>query len=145
MGKQTRTAMDDYSVPSHLNPETRAYLREVLEREQKYQDDEKQPRIYGKALGDDSFAGTSLWLERTRWPIIYKNVRRDILQEMTRIPSFRKIDFEFSSNFVLGQIPICAYPRCLLKAKGGSNLGAGSAQTHKPRGRYVMNAVKGML
>ncbi|KAJ3454446.1 hypothetical protein MRS44_018340 [Fusarium solani] len=104
-GTQTRAAIDDSSARSQLNPETRAHLREVLEREQKYQYDEKQPRVYGKALGDNSFAGTSLWLERTRWPIIYNNVRRDILLAMTRIPSFREIDFKSSSNFVLGQGP----------------------------------------
>ncbi|KAH7015916.1 hypothetical protein EDB80DRAFT_748699 [Ilyonectria destructans] len=104
-GKQTETVIDNPPAHSRLNPQTRAHLHEVLEREQKYQDDEKQPRVYGKALGDGSFAGTSLWLERTRWQIIYKNVRRDILQAMTRIPASPGISTNSSSDFVLGQGP----------------------------------------
>jgi hypothetical protein len=86
-------------------PETRAHLQEVLEREQKYLDAEKQPRVYSKALGDDSFAGTSLWLERTQWPVTYKGVRRDILQAMTRLPISIGIDPNIDTHFVLGQGP----------------------------------------
>jgi hypothetical protein len=51
MGKQIKTAVDNSCTHSRLNPETRVHLREVLEREQKYQDGEKQPRFYSNALG----------------------------------------------------------------------------------------------
>jgi hypothetical protein len=60
---------------SKVSPETRAHIDEVLKRERTYREAETQPRFYSKALGDDFFAATSLWLERTRWQITYKNVR----------------------------------------------------------------------
>ncbi|KAH8661808.1 hypothetical protein BGZ61DRAFT_368981 [Ilyonectria robusta] len=44
-------------------------------------------RVQSKALGDSSFAIISPWLERTQWHIVYQNVRRDILQAMTQLPS----------------------------------------------------------
>ncbi|KAL6408084.1 hypothetical protein AUP68_08457 [Ilyonectria robusta] len=63
-GKSTEKAGDDqYTKSATVAPETRAHLQEVLEREQRYLDTENQPRVYSKALGDDSFAATSLWLE----------------------------------------------------------------------------------
>ncbi|KAH6868968.1 hypothetical protein B0T10DRAFT_534021 [Thelonectria olida] len=74
-----------------MPPETRAHIDYLLEREEKHLDAKKQPRLYSKALGDNSFAVTSLWLERTRWPITYKNVRRDILQAITQLPN-RTVD-----------------------------------------------------
>lgn len=105
-GKPAGTIVDGQCGGSAaVAPETRAHLQEVLEREQKYLDAEKQPRVYSKALGDDSFAGTSLWLERTQWPVTYKGVRRDILQAMTRLPNSIGIDPNIDTHFVLGQGP----------------------------------------
>ncbi|VTT76450.1 unnamed protein product [Fusarium fujikuroi] len=51
---------------SKVSPETRAHINGVFKRDKMYQGAETQPRFYSKVLGDDSFAATSLWLERTR-------------------------------------------------------------------------------
>jgi hypothetical protein len=101
MGKQSKNAVSDSPAQSELNPKMRAHLREVLEREQQYLDTKTQPRFYSKALGDDSFAATSLWLERTRWPITYKNVRRDILLAMIRLPIRDKVG-SVEIDYILG-------------------------------------------
>ncbi|KAF4442004.1 hypothetical protein F53441_11849 [Fusarium austroafricanum] len=90
-----------------------AHLREVLEREQQYLDAKTQPRFYSKALGDDSFAATSLWLERTRWPITYKNMRRDILQAMTRLPIHDKVG-SVETDYILGQGPLEGDPDIII-------------------------------
>ncbi|KAF4458828.1 hypothetical protein FALBO_14430 [Fusarium albosuccineum] len=87
-----------------IPPETRTHIDQVLEREERYLDDEKQPRVYSKALDDDSFATTSLWLERTRWPITYRNVRRDVLLAMTRLP-VHTIGHSLGADYFLGQGP----------------------------------------
>ncbi|RSL80519.1 hypothetical protein CDV31_017116, partial [Fusarium ambrosium] len=87
-----------------IPPETRTHIDQVLEREEKYLNDEKQPRFYSKALDDDSFATTSLWLERTRWPITYRDVRRDVLLAMTRLP-VRTIGHSLGADYILGQGP----------------------------------------
>ncbi|KAJ4007746.1 hypothetical protein NW766_009549 [Fusarium irregulare] len=89
---------------SKVSPETRAHIDEVLKRDKMYRDAETQPRFYSKTLGDDSFAATSLWLERTRWPIMFKNVRRDILLAMTRLPIHAKVG-SVETDYVLGQGP----------------------------------------
>ncbi|KAH7109811.1 hypothetical protein EDB81DRAFT_704547 [Dactylonectria macrodidyma] len=75
------------SKPVMLTLEMRTHLTQVLEREQRYLDAQDQPRVRSKALGDASFAATSPWLERTRWHVVYQNVRRDILRAMTQLPS----------------------------------------------------------
>ncbi|CZS75061.1 unnamed protein product [Fusarium graminearum] len=106
VGKPTKRAVDDPSAQlSQLSPEMRAHLRGVLEREKGYLNAEMQPRFYSKALGDDSFASTSLWLERTQWPSTYKNVRRDILQAMTRLTVRAKVS-SVGTDYVLGQGPL---------------------------------------
>ena len=94
----------------------RAHLRGVLEREKSYLNAEMQPRFYSKALGDDSFASTSLWLERTQWPTTYKNVRRDILQAMTRLPVRTKVSSVGTDN-VLGQGPFEGDPDITISRK----------------------------
>jgi hypothetical protein len=116
MGKQSKTAVSDSPVQSELNPEMRAHLREVLEREQQYLDAKTQPRFYSKALGDDSFAATGLWLERTRWPITYKNVRRDILLAMTRLPIRDKVG-SVEIDYILGQGPLEGDPDIIIPRK----------------------------
>ncbi|KAF5975168.1 hypothetical protein FBULB1_7524 [Fusarium bulbicola] len=116
MGKQGKTPVGGSSAQSQLNPEMRAHLREVLEREQQYLDAKTQPRFYSKALGDDSFAATSLWLERTRWPITYKNVRRDILQAMTRLPIRAKAG-SVETDYFLGQGPLDGDPDIIIPRK----------------------------
>ncbi|KAH7199215.1 hypothetical protein BKA60DRAFT_601312 [Fusarium oxysporum] len=101
---------------SKVSPETHALINEVLKRDKMYRDAETQPRFYSKALGDDSFAATSLWLERTRWPIIYKNVRRDILQAMTRLP-IRAKDGSVETDYILGQGPLEGDPDIMIPRK----------------------------
>ncbi|RYC80046.1 hypothetical protein BFJ63_vAg17066 [Fusarium oxysporum f. sp. narcissi] len=98
---------------SKVSPETRAHIGEVLKREKMYRNSETQPRFYSKALGDDSFAATSLWLERTRWQITYKNVRRDILQAMTRLPKVSPL----GTGYILGQGPSEGDPDIIIPGK----------------------------
>jgi hypothetical protein len=81
-----------------------------------YRGAETQPRFYSKALGDDSFAATSLWLERTRWPITYQNVRRDILQSMTRHP-VRTGVHSLGTDCILGQGPSEGDPDIMILGK----------------------------
>ncbi|KAJ0129915.1 Uncharacterized protein HZ326_26981 [Fusarium oxysporum f. sp. albedinis] len=69
-----------------LNCEVRAYLSDVLEREENFFDQMNQPRMSAKDLGSDALASTGLWPERTQWRVIFENARRDILRAMTRLP-----------------------------------------------------------
>uniref|UniRef100_A0A4E9EH69 Uncharacterized protein n=1 Tax=Gibberella zeae TaxID=5518 RepID=A0A4E9EH69_GIBZA len=101
---------------SKVSPEMRAHINEVLKRDKMYRDAETQPRFYSKALGDDSFAATSLWLERTRWPTTYKNVRRDILQAMTRLPIRAKAG-SVETDYILGQGPLDGDPDIMIPRK----------------------------
>ena len=101
---------------SKVSPETRAHIDEVLKRDKMYRDAETQPRFYSKTLGDDSFAATSLWLERTRWPIIFKNVRRDILLAMTRLPIHAKVS-SVATDYILKQGPFEGDPDIIISRK----------------------------
>ncbi|EXL40817.1 hypothetical protein FOCG_16761 [Fusarium oxysporum f. sp. radicis-lycopersici 26381] len=101
---------------SKVSSETRAHINEVLKRDKMYRDAETQPRFYSKALGDDSFTATSLWLERTRWPIIFKNVRRDILLAMTRLPIHAKVG-SVETDYILGQGPFEGNPDIIISRK----------------------------
>ncbi|OAA55766.1 hypothetical protein LEL_10980 [Akanthomyces lecanii RCEF 1005] len=44
---------------------------------------QNESRLYARALGEDSLAAISPWLDRTRWRETYKGARRDILKAMT--------------------------------------------------------------
>src|SRR6187402_299577 len=61
-------------------PETRAHLLSVWEREHMHLEREDQPRVYSTDTGTRTLAATGPWMDRTRWPITYQNVRRDIGQ-----------------------------------------------------------------
>jgi hypothetical protein len=98
---------------SKVSLETCAHINEVLKRERTYRDAETQPRFYSKALGDDSFAAASLWLERTRWQITYKNVRRDILQAMARLPKISSL----GTDYILRQGPFEGDPDLKISTK----------------------------
>ncbi len=43
---------------------------------------QNESRLYAKALGEDSLAAISPWLDRTRWRDTYKGAHRDILKAM---------------------------------------------------------------
>ncbi len=59
----------------------------MLRRYEKHVKMQNEPHVYAKALGKDSLATISLWLERTQWLITYKNVRRDVLKYITAMPT----------------------------------------------------------
>lgn len=86
---------------SRLAPEVSGHLRGALQREQKYRAAENQPRVYSKVMGEISFTATSLWLERTQWPAMFRGCRRDILRAMTRLPK-RSVH---EAGYLLGQGP----------------------------------------
>lgn len=65
------------------------HVTAVLHRRDEYVKKQNEPRLYAKALGEDSLAAISPWLERTRWLETYKDVRRDILKAMTSTPASR--------------------------------------------------------
>ncbi|KAH7199165.1 hypothetical protein BKA60DRAFT_411898, partial [Fusarium oxysporum] len=83
----------------NLTPESSAHLRQILEREESYQGALNQPRITSKDSGSETFAATSLWLDRTQWPAIYKNTRRDILRALIRLPNRHSL----TTDYILGQ------------------------------------------
>ena len=53
------------------------HLKFVREREQARR--EEQQRIASTDTGTQTLQNTGLWMDRTRWPIAYQGVRRDIL------------------------------------------------------------------
>ncbi|KAH9203937.1 hypothetical protein DL95DRAFT_247965, partial [Leptodontidium sp. 2 PMI_412] len=59
------------------------YLQSLHDRERERQKAEKS---YIPDTGGETLAGTSPWMDRTRWPITYKGVRRDILRRLTEMP-----------------------------------------------------------
>ncbi|OAQ58446.1 hypothetical protein VFPPC_11576 [Pochonia chlamydosporia 170] len=62
------------------------HLEAALGRHQQHLDAQQQARICAKKMGNGSLAVMSPWLERTQWRRIYKNVRRDLLKAMVRLP-----------------------------------------------------------
>ncbi|KAJ3454070.1 hypothetical protein MRS44_018702 [Fusarium solani] len=84
---------------SKSSPEASVHLRQILEREEGYRDAMNQPRITSKDSGSETFAATSLWLERTQWPSMYQNARRDILRALTRLPNRQSL----TTDYILGQ------------------------------------------
>uniref|UniRef100_A0A0D2XSY0 Uncharacterized protein n=1 Tax=Fusarium oxysporum (strain Fo5176) TaxID=660025 RepID=A0A0D2XSY0_FUSOF len=55
----------------------------------------RRPPIYST----DTFATTSLWLDRTQWPSLYRGPRRDVLRALTRLPD----RYSLSADYTLGQ------------------------------------------
>ncbi|OAQ58257.1 C2H2-type zinc-finger domain-containing protein [Pochonia chlamydosporia 170] len=62
------------------------HLEAALGRHQQLLDAQQLARICAKKMGNGSLAVMSPWLERTQWRRIYKNVRRDLLKAMVRLP-----------------------------------------------------------
>ncbi|KFA78363.1 hypothetical protein S40288_09973, partial [Stachybotrys chartarum IBT 40288] len=91
-------------VPRNLSPKASLHIQEIIARHEKHMATQNQPRHYAMALGEESLAATSPWLERTRWPKIYRNTRRDILHAMTRLP-VREPGTRTWKDFFLGQGP----------------------------------------
>lgn len=72
------------------NRALKEHIAAVLHRRDQYVKKQNEPRLYAKALGEDSLAAISPWLDRTRWRETYKDVRRDILKAMTSMPKPKK-------------------------------------------------------
>ncbi|KAH7111691.1 hypothetical protein B0J13DRAFT_404246, partial [Dactylonectria estremocensis] len=87
---------------ARVPPETRTHVQQVLAREKDRLGAERQLRVCAKGFGEDSFANVSVWLQRTQWPRVYKDVRRDILLAMTQLPA-RKVDSIPRQDRILGQ------------------------------------------
>jgi hypothetical protein len=60
------------------------HLKSVREREQARR--EEQQRIALTDTGTQTLQNTGLWMERTRWPLAYQGVRRDILLGLADVP-----------------------------------------------------------
>ncbi|KAI5456241.1 hypothetical protein BGZ63DRAFT_409320 [Mariannaea sp. PMI_226] len=88
--------------PTSIDPAIATHLRDVIQREQNFLLAQEQPHISNRALGNDSLPATTLWLERTRWPTIFKGSRRDILKAMIRLPR-RHIDSLSRSGYIISQ------------------------------------------
>lgn len=73
--------------PLRVSLEDQAYLNTVLAREERYMGSTQQPRVYEQDLGDAAFVTSGPWMDRTRWPTIYEDVRRDILLGLTPEPA----------------------------------------------------------
>jgi hypothetical protein len=58
------------------------HVEAVLQRHEQHMQAQNQPQVYAIGLGEESLAATSLWLERTQWQAMYRNIRRDILKAM---------------------------------------------------------------
>ncbi|KAJ9419615.1 hypothetical protein QL093DRAFT_2591171 [Fusarium oxysporum] len=64
-----------------------------------YQKALSQPQAAVNDTGTDTFATTSLWLDRTQWPSLYRGPRRDVLRALTRLPD----RYSLSADYTLGQ------------------------------------------
>ncbi|KAF1354068.1 hypothetical protein EJ07DRAFT_29622, partial [Lizonia empirigonia] len=60
------------------------HLKLVREREQARR--EEQQRIALTDMGTQTLQNTGPWMERTRWPITYQGVRRDVLLGLAELP-----------------------------------------------------------
>jgi hypothetical protein len=86
-------------TPTALTPDASAHLQQVIDREAQYREALCQPRTSTKDTGTDTFAGTSLWLDRTQWPSIYRGARRDILRALIRLPNRHSL----TADYILGE------------------------------------------
>ncbi|KAH7182216.1 hypothetical protein DER46DRAFT_490812 [Fusarium sp. MPI-SDFR-AT-0072] len=83
----------------NLTSKASAHLQQVIGREARYREALSQPRATANDAGTDTFAATSLWLDRTQWPSIYRGSRRDVLRALTRLPD----RYSLSADYTLGQ------------------------------------------
>ncbi|KAH7199034.1 uncharacterized protein B0J16DRAFT_360609 [Fusarium flagelliforme] len=86
-------------TPHVLTSEASAHLQQVIDREAKYREALGQPRSTTNDTGTDTFAATSLWLDRTQWPSIYRGSRRDVLRALIRLPDRHSLN----ADYILGQ------------------------------------------
>ncbi|EXM15419.1 hypothetical protein FOTG_16213 [Fusarium oxysporum f. sp. vasinfectum 25433] len=86
-------------TPHVLTSEVSAHLQQVIDREARYREALGQPRSTTNDTGTDTFAATSLWLDRTQWPSIYRGSRRDVLRALIRLPDRHSLD----ADYILGQ------------------------------------------
>jgi hypothetical protein len=86
-------------TPQSLTSEASTHLQQVIDREAQYREAMSQPRATVNDTGTDTFSATSLWLDRTQWPSIYRGSRRDVLQALTRLPNRHSLN----ADYVLGQ------------------------------------------
>ncbi|KAH7261579.1 hypothetical protein BKA59DRAFT_488953 [Fusarium tricinctum] len=60
-----------------------------------YQEALGQPQTTINDTGTGTFATTSLWLDRTQWPSIYRGSRRDVLRALIRLPDRHSLDADY--------------------------------------------------
>ncbi|KAH7247494.1 uncharacterized protein BKA55DRAFT_540773 [Fusarium redolens] len=83
-----------------LTSEASIHLQQVIERDTQYREAlSQQPRATVDDAGTNTFPATSLWLDRTQWPSIYRGSRRDVLRALTRSPDRHSLD----DDYILGQ------------------------------------------
>jgi hypothetical protein len=83
-----------------LTSEASIHLQQVIERDTQYREAlSQQPRATVDDAGTNTFPATSLWLDRTQWPSIYRGSRRDVLRALTRLPDRHSLD----DDYILGQ------------------------------------------
>lgn len=95
------------------NPEARTHLEEVITRHEEQCNAESQPRVYAVGGGSDSLTPITPWLERTQWLSTYKNLRRDLLGQMTVLPTRPGVsngwtDLVLGQGFRTGEADICS-------------------------------------
>ncbi|KAH7231099.1 hypothetical protein BKA59DRAFT_536212 [Fusarium tricinctum] len=86
-------------TPRLLTSEASTHLQQVIDREARYREALGQPRSTTNDTGTDTFAATSLWLDRTQWPSIYRGSRRDVLRALIRLPDRHALN----ADYILGQ------------------------------------------
>ncbi|KAH7459124.1 hypothetical protein FOMA001_g20247 [Fusarium oxysporum f. sp. matthiolae] len=86
-------------TPHVLTTEASTHLQQVIDREARYREALGQPRTTINDTGTDTFAATSLWLDRTQWPSIYRGSRRDVLRALIRLPDRHSLN----TDYTLGQ------------------------------------------
>jgi hypothetical protein len=82
-----------------LTSEASIHLQQVIERDTQYREALSQPRATVNDAGTNTFPATSLWLDRTQWPSIYRGSRRDVLRALTRLPNRHSLD----NDYIVGQ------------------------------------------
>ncbi|KAF5698067.1 hypothetical protein FMUND_15204, partial [Fusarium mundagurra] len=86
-------------TPRVLTSEASTHLQQVIDRESRYREALGQPRTTINDTGTDTFAATSLWLDRTQWASIYRGSRRDVLRALIRLPDRHSLN----TDYTLGQ------------------------------------------
>ncbi|KAH7460465.1 hypothetical protein FOMA001_g19507 [Fusarium oxysporum f. sp. matthiolae] len=82
-----------------LTSEASIHLKQVIERDTQYREALSQPRATVNDAGTNTFPATSLWLDRTQWPSIYRGSRPDVLRALTRLPNRHSL----GNDYILGQ------------------------------------------